>query len=106
MAGRVTSRRRRWRVAAATIAVGTAASLAAAGCSSGGSGATGKQVSASAKQTIVFATQGLGAEGTATQAAVKAFEKLHPNIKVSILTLSPTSDVAYEQLTQHFTAGS
>jgi multiple sugar transport system substrate-binding protein len=54
----------------------------------------------------MFATQGLGAEGTATQAAVKAFEKLHPNIKVDILTLSPTADVAYQQLTQRFTAGS
>ena len=61
---------------------------------------------ASAKQTIVFATQGLGAEGTATQAAVKAFEKSHHNITVKILTLSPTSDVAYQQLTQRFTAGS
>ena len=56
------------------VAVGTAATLAAAGCSSG-SNSAGKQVSASARQTIVFATQGLGAEGTATTAAVKAFEK-------------------------------
>src|SRR6266699_2971790 len=91
---------------AAAVAIGTAASLAAAGCSSSGSGPAGKQVPASARQTIVFATQGLGAEGTATQAAVKAFEKLHPKIHVTILTLSPTSDVAYQQLTQHFTSGS
>jgi multiple sugar transport system substrate-binding protein len=62
-------------------------------------------VPASAKQTIVFATQGLGAEGTATAAAVKAFEKANPNINVKILTLSPTADVAYQQLTQRFTAG-
>src|SRR5215469_18190631 len=95
---------RRWPIVA--VAVSAAASLAAAGCSSSGSGAGGKQVPASAKQTIVFATQGLGAEGTATQAAVKAFEKLHPKIHVDILTLSPTSDVAYQQLTQRFTAGS
>jgi multiple sugar transport system substrate-binding protein len=100
--GRIGTRR----AAAIAVAVGTAASLAAAGCSSSGSGASGKQVPASAKQTIVFATQGLGAEGTATQAAVKAFEKIHPNITVTILTLSPTSDVAYQQLTQRFTAGS
>jgi trehalose/maltose transport system substrate-binding protein len=99
------SRRSRHRAAAVALAVGTVASLAAAGCSSSGGGA-GKQVSASAKQTIVFATQGLGAEGTATQAAVKAFEKIHRNIHVTILTLSPTSDVAYQQLTQRFTAGS
>jgi multiple sugar transport system substrate-binding protein len=91
---------------AVAVSVATAGALAAAGCSSSGSGSAGKQVSASAKQTIVFATQGLGAEGTATQAAVKAFEKLHPNIHVSILTLSPTADVAYQQLTQRFTAGS
>jgi len=86
------------------VALGTAAALTAAGC--GGSTTAGKQVPASAKQTIVFATQGLGAEGSATAAAVKAFEKLHPNIHVSILTLSPVSDVAYEQLTQRFTANS
>jgi multiple sugar transport system substrate-binding protein len=95
----------RSRSAIAVVAVSTAAALAAAGCGSSG-GAAGKQVPASAKQTIVFATQGLGAEGTATAAAVKAFEKLHPNIHVSILTLSPTADVAYQQLTQRFTAGS
>src|SRR5215469_17569078 len=95
---------RRWPIVA--VAVSAAASLMAAGCGSSSSGAGGKQVPASAKQTIVFATQGLGAEGTATQAAVKAFEKLHPKIHVDILTLSPTSDVAYQQLTQRFTAGS
>jgi multiple sugar transport system substrate-binding protein len=97
---------RRSRALAVAVAVTTAGALAAAGCSSSGSGSAGKQVPASAKQTIVFATQGLGAEGAATQAAVKAFEKLHSNIKVQILTLSPTSDVAYQQLTQRFTAGS
>jgi multiple sugar transport system substrate-binding protein len=96
----------RSRALAVAVSVTTAGALAAAGCSSSGSGSAGKQVSASAKQTIVFATQGLGSEGTATQTAVKAFEKLHPNIHVSILTLSPTADVAYQQLTQRFTAGS
>ena len=90
---------RRGRALAVAVAVTTAGALAAAGCGSSGSGSAGKQVSASAKQTIVFATQGLGAEGTATQAAVKAFEKLHPNIKVQILTLSPTSDVDVVVLT-------
>lgn len=94
------------RAAVMAVTVGMAATIAAAGCSSSGSGSSGKQVPASATQTIVFATQGLGAEGTATEAAVKAFEKLHPKIHVSILTLSPTSDVAYQQLTQRFTAGS
>src|SRR5215469_13218267 len=87
-------------VAAAGLLVAGLAACGSSGSSSGG------QVSASAKQTIVFATQGLGSEGTATLAAVKAFEKVHPNIKVQILSLSPTSDVAFEQLTQRFTAGS
>jgi multiple sugar transport system substrate-binding protein len=93
------------KVAIPAVAVGVAIALAATGCGSSGSG-SGKQVSASANQTIVFATQGLGSEGSATTAAVKAFEKLHSNIKVQILNLSPTSDVAFEQLTQRFTAGS
>ena len=93
------------RVTVLAAAASAALALAAAGCGSSGSG-TGSQVAASAKQTIVFATQGLGSEGTATTAAVKAFEKLHPNITVQILNLSPTSDVAFEQLTQRFTAGS
>lgn len=83
------------------------AGLAACSSSSGSSGSSGsKQVAASAKQTIVFATQGLGSEGTATDAAVAAFEKLHPNIKVQILSLSPTSDVAEQQLEHYFIAGS
>jgi multiple sugar transport system substrate-binding protein len=99
----IVARRRRAAVAAAALV--TTAALAAAGCGSSGSGGAGKQVPVSAKQTIVFATQGLGAEGTATAAAVKAFEKANPNISVKILTLSPTSDVAYQQLTQRFTAG-
>jgi multiple sugar transport system substrate-binding protein len=86
------------------VAASIAVALAAAGC--GSSGSSGTQVAASAKQTIVFATQGLGSEGTATMAAVKGFEKAHPNITVKILSLSPTSDVAFEQLTQRFTANS
>jgi multiple sugar transport system substrate-binding protein len=81
------------------------AGLAACGSSSSGPSA-GSQVAASAKQTIVFATQGLGTEGTATANAVKAFEKIHPNIKVTILSLSPTSDVAEQQLEHYFIAGS
>ena len=87
-------------VAAVGLLVAGLAACGSSGSSSGG------QVSASAKQTIVFATQGLGSEGTATKTAVTAFEKLHPNVKVQILSLSPTSDVAFEQLTQRFTAGS
>ncbi len=95
------------RGALGAVAAVTAAGLAAAGCgSSGGSGATGKQVPASASQTIVFATQGLGGEGTATKAAVAAFEKANPKIKVQLLPLSPVSDVALQQLQQRFISGS
>jgi multiple sugar transport system substrate-binding protein len=87
------------------VTVGGLLTAGLAACGSSPSTAS-SQVAASAKQTIVFATQGLGSEGTATIAAVKAFEKVHPNITVQILNLSPTSDVAFEQLTQRFTAGS
>lgn len=98
---------RRKALAAATIGVVAALGVAACGSSSSGTGAgAGKQVAASATQTIEFATQGLGSEGTATKAAVTAFEKLHPNIKVQILSLSPTSDVALQQLQHYFIAGS
>ncbi len=89
------------------IAAGGLLVAGVAACGSSPSSApASSQVAASAKQTIVFATQGLGSEGTATATAVKAFEKLHSNIKVQILSLSPTSDVAFEQLSQRFTAGS
>jgi multiple sugar transport system substrate-binding protein len=99
---------RRRALAAVTVCAAAALGLAACGSSSGSSsgGSAGQQVGASAKQTIVFATQGLGGEGTATKAAVAAFEKLHSNIKVSILSLSPTSDVALQQLQHYFIAGS
>ncbi len=101
-AARLTGRR----VTVLGVAASAAVALAMAGCGSSTNNSASSQVAASAKQTIVFATQGLGSEGTATTAAVKAFEKLHPNITVQILNLSPTSDVAFEQLTQRFTAGS
>jgi multiple sugar transport system substrate-binding protein len=97
---------RRRAVAGVAVCAAAALSLAACGSSGGGSKASGAtQVPKTAKQTIVFATQGLGGEGTATKAAVAAFEKLHPNITVSILSLSPTSDVALQQLQHYFIAG-
>jgi multiple sugar transport system substrate-binding protein len=96
-----------FRGARGKLAVVAVLAAAAAGCSGSSSGTSASsQVPASAKQTIVFATQGLGSEGTATQAAVKAFEKANPNITVSILSLSPISDVALQQLQQRFIAGS
>ena len=89
----------------AAVAALAAVGLAAAGCGSSGGGSASKQVSASAKQTIVFASQGLGGEGAASKAAVAAFEKANPNIKVNILNLSPVSDVALQQLQQRFISG-
>ena len=98
--------RHHWRGRAVTaVAALAAAGLAAAGCGSSGGGSASKQVSASAKQTIVFASQGLGGEGAASKAAVAAFEKANPNIKVNILNLSPVSDVALQQLQQRFISG-
>jgi len=88
--------------AVAAVAV---VALAVAGCSSSSS-STSNQVAASAKQTIVFATAGLGTEGTATKAAITGFEKLHPNITVSILNLSSNSTVAQQQEEHYFLAGS
>jgi trehalose/maltose transport system substrate-binding protein len=91
--------------ALAAVAAGAVVAVGLAACgSSSGQGA--KQVSASAKQTIVFATQGLGGEGTASKAAVAAFEKANPNIHVTILPLSPDANVAYSQLQQRFISGS
>ncbi len=87
--------------AAAVMALG----LAACGSSSSSPSAS-SQVPASANQTIVFATAGLGSEGTATMAAIASFEKLHPNIKVSILNVSSNSTVAEEQEEHYFIAGS
>src|SRR5712691_241292 len=97
-----------FRGARGTLALAAVFALAVAGCSSSSSpnSPTAGQVSPTAKQTIVFATQGLGGEGVATEAAVKAFEKANPNITVQILSLSPVSDVALQQLQQRFIAGS
>jgi multiple sugar transport system substrate-binding protein len=96
-------KRRRPAVAVA-VACATAA-LGVAACGSSSSGGSGGQVAASAKQTIVFATAGLGTEGTATKAAIAGFEKLHPNIKVNILNLSSNATVAQQQEEHYFLAG-
>jgi multiple sugar transport system substrate-binding protein len=89
------------------VAVAAAIGLAAGGCSSSSSNSgASSQVPASAKQTIVFATAGLGTEGQATSAAIAGFEKLHSNIKVSVLNLSSNSTVAQQQEEHYFLAGS
>jgi multiple sugar transport system substrate-binding protein len=91
----------------AAVAAGLAVALGAAACgSSGSSTSTSSGTSASAKQTIVFATAGLGTEGTATKTAIAGFEKLHPNITVTLLSLSSSSTSAQQQEQNYFVAGS
>jgi multiple sugar transport system substrate-binding protein len=87
---------------AAVLMVGL---MAAAACS-GGSGGSGGGGGTSSGTTIEFATQGLGSEGDASKKAVADFQSSNPGIHVNILTLSPTSNNAYQQLTQRFIAGS
>lgn len=81
-----------------------AAALVAAAC--GGGGSTSSQTSASANQTVVFASAGLGTEGQATQAAANDFQKLHPNIHIQLLALSSNSTQFLQQIQQRFIAGS
>jgi multiple sugar transport system substrate-binding protein len=97
-----TNRRTTNVVAVTTVGLMAALGLAACGSSGGG----GSQVSASATQTIVFATGGLGTEGQATTQAIQGFEKLHKNIKVTIDNVSSNSTVAEEQEQHNFIAGS
>ena len=86
------------------LALATAAVIA--GCGKSSSSSTAPSVSASAKQTIVFAESGLGTEGEQTKRAINDFEKANPNIKVSIDVLSPDSTTYLQQLQQRFIAGS
>lgn len=89
--------------AAAVTTVGLMAALGLTACGSSGSGSG---TSANAKQTIVFATAGLGTEGDATKAAITGFEKAHKNITVTIQNLSSSSTTAQTQEQQAFAAGS
>lgn len=89
--------------AAAVTTVGLMAALSLTACGSSGSGSG---TSANAKQTIVFATAGLGTEGDATKAAITGFEKTHKNITVTIQNLSSSSTTAQTQEQQAFAAGS
>ena len=56
--------------------------------------------------TIVYATQGLGAEEAATNTAIAGFEKANPGIKVKYLLLSSNTTDALQQLTEDFISGS
>lgn len=89
----------------AVVATGLVAALGMAACgSSGSSTGSNSGTSASAKQTIVFATAGLGTEGTATKTAITGFEKAHPNITVNLLPLSSSSTSAQQQEQNYFVA--
>lgn len=90
-----------WRAAAVGVATAALATGAAA-CSSNSS----SSVAASAPQTIVFAESGLGTEGQQTQAAINAFEKANPNIKVTVQVLSSDSTTYLSQLEHDFISGS
>lgn len=94
------------RKAVAALAVAGLAALGLAACGSSTTPSKSSQVPLSAKQTIVFASAGLGTEGTATMTAIKGFEKKYPNITVSLLPLSSNSTVAEEQEEHYFIAGS
>ncbi|MGH2904452.1 MAG: extracellular solute-binding protein [Solirubrobacteraceae bacterium] len=94
--------RPRGRAVAALAVVGIA--VAVAGC--GSSKKETKSISASANQTLKFAISGLGEEGEATQASVKAFEKANPNIRVEIEVLSSNSTTYLQQLQTKFEGGS
>jgi multiple sugar transport system substrate-binding protein len=76
---------------------------AAAACSSSSSPTA--QTSAGATQTIVFATDGLGGEGQATNAAIAGFEKQYPNVKVQVFNLDASATNQLTQLDQRFQAG-
>ena len=88
-----------------SVALGAVAVLlgsgAAAACSS-----SSPQASSSGTVTIEFATQGLGAEEAATNAAIAGFERANPNIKVKDFILSSNTSDALQQLTEQFVAGS
>jgi len=81
------------------------AALAAAACSSSSSSSS-PPVSASTKQTIVFAESGLGTEGQQTQKAINAFEVANPNIKVTVQVLSSDSTQYLATLEHDFVSGS
>ncbi|HUY47398.1 MAG TPA: extracellular solute-binding protein [Streptosporangiaceae bacterium] len=70
---------RRWKLAAAATA---AAALLAAGCGSSGGGGS----AASPVTITIWHNYGTEQNATALQNLAKAFEKLHPNIKVTVVS--------------------
>ena len=97
---------RHWRPGVVGV-ISVLAVAAAAGYGASSSGATRHGAgTASGATTIEFAESGLGTEGQQTQAAINAFEKANPSIKVKIDVLSPNSTTYLQQLQQRFIAGS
>lgn len=64
------------------------------------------QAAAPKNVTLTFANDGLGLELSATQTAVKQFEKLHPHIHIHIITESANSTDAYQTLVTDLSSGS
>jgi multiple sugar transport system substrate-binding protein len=97
---------RHWRPGLVGV-ISVLAVAAAVGYGASSSGATGPRAGTVAgATTIEFAESGLGTEGQQTQAAINAFEKANPSIKVKIDVLSPNSTTYLQQLQQRFIAGS
>jgi multiple sugar transport system substrate-binding protein len=100
---------RRGAIVAAPLCLGLV--IAACGSSGGSGGSGSKQVPLSAKQTLVWAIQGgvsnaVGSEGLASKNEVAGFEKLYPNIKVTVVPLSEDADTARATIDRDFLAGS
>src|SRR5579875_2111642 len=89
----------------AVVAVAAVVGYGAAS-SSGNTKHPARSGHAAGTTTIQFAESGLGTEGQQTQAAINAFEKANPSIKVKIDVLSPNSTTYLQQLQQRFIAGS
>ena len=87
------------------MALGAVAALLGGGLATACSSSS-PQASSSGTVTIEFATQGLGAEESATNAAIAGFERANPNIKVKDFVLSSNTSDALQQLTEQFVAGS
>jgi multiple sugar transport system substrate-binding protein len=77
-----------------------------AGLLAGAASSAPASASNKAVVTIVYATQGLGAEESATNTAIAGFEKANPGIRVKYFLLSSNTSDALQQLTDDFISGS
>jgi multiple sugar transport system substrate-binding protein len=88
------------------LAAASAVVLVTVAACGGSGGGKPSGASANARQTIVFAEAGLGAEGQQTQKAINGFEARYPKIKVKVDVLSPNSTTYLSQLEHFFISGS